>query len=249
MTAWRERIKWWLFPGLNLHARLRMKTLPRSFGESGAGEERWVLDAGCGNGMLTYQSYLKGNRVIGVSIKEQEVERCRKLFNGFLGIPEDRLSFRVLNLYEVGTLNRAFDEIICSEVIEHIRRDTEICRSLWNALKPGGVLHLCAPNADHPDNASAALDTQETGGHVRPGYTMDTYKALLEPLGFRIAGCTGIGGPVRQSFNRRIILLQEARHPWMAALLGVAALPFLWIDSADPKIPFSLYIRTVKESS
>ena len=120
--------------------------------------------------MLSYQSYLKGNRVTGVSIKEGEVARNKVLFNDYLGIPEDRLTFAVHNLYEIQSLNRRFDEIICTEVLEHIERDQEVCRLFFEILKPGGVLHLCCPNADHTDNQSHMLDESESGGHVRAGY-------------------------------------------------------------------------------
>ena len=113
----RDQIKWWLFPGLNLHARLRYRRLPRFFGRSSNGQDCTVLDAGCGNGMLAYQSYLCGNRVVAISIKEGEVERNRRLFNGRLGIPEDRLSFSLHNAYDLGSLGMEFDEIICSEVL------------------------------------------------------------------------------------------------------------------------------------
>ncbi len=67
-----------------------------------AGERgpRVVLDAGCGNGSLAWQAYKLGNRVIGVSIKD-EVARNRRLFNEFHGIREGRLSFRDLNLYDI----------------------------------------------------------------------------------------------------------------------------------------------------
>ncbi len=245
----RNTLKWLAFPGINLHARLRYRVLPRFFGAAGPGEDRLVLDAGCGNGMLTYQAYRRGNPVVGVSIKADEVERCRALFNTHLGIPESRLSFRVANLYELPKMNLQFDQIICSEVLEHLVRDGDVCRSFWNVLKPGGVLHLCCPNADHPDNAAHPLDLAEQGGHVRPGYTMDAYRALLEPLGFRIVESAGIGGPVRQWFNKRIIRAQQSGHPFRGLLLFALALPLLWLDSETPATPYSLYIRAVKERS
>src|ERR1039458_10437639 len=87
----RERVKWLLFPGLNLHARLRNQVIPAYVGSALGGEMRFVLDAGGGNGMLAYQAYLKGNHVIGVSIKD-EVRRNRRLFNTYQAISEDRLS-------------------------------------------------------------------------------------------------------------------------------------------------------------
>src|SRR5262245_29249806 len=97
----RERVKWSLFPGLNLHARLRWKELPRRFGTARPGESRLVLDAGCGNGMLSYRAYERGNRVVGVSIEAEKVARCRRLFNEHLQIPVERLDFRVHNLYDI----------------------------------------------------------------------------------------------------------------------------------------------------
>lgn len=242
----RERIKWLAFPGTNLHARLRWRALPLYFGTARPGEQRLVLDAGCGNGMLSYQSCIRGNRVIGLGIKEQELARNRKLFHGLLRIPEERLSFRVMNLYDVGQLGMVFDEIICCEVLEHIVRDRDVCQSFWNILKPGGILHLCCPNADHPDNAAKELDRAESGGHVRPGYTMESYRALLEPLGFSIAESRGLGGPVRQAFNRRVIRTQERLGFLPGLIVFAASLPFLPLDPPEPDIPYSLYVRAVK---
>lgn len=247
--ALRERLKWLLFPGLNLHARLRYQVLPTFFGHADREHDRLVLDAGCGNGMLTYQSWRRGNRVIGVSIKNDEAERCRKLFNRHLAIDEARLSFQVRNLYDIEGLGLLFDEIICSEVLEHIVRDGDVCRSFWRMLKPGGVLHLCCPNADHPDNAASPLDPNESGGHVRPGYTTESYRGLLEPIGFRLLGTVGIGGPIREFFNHRMIALQQAGHYAVAATLFLIAWPLLWLDASTPRVPYSIYVRAVKPTS
>lgn len=241
----RDQIKWWLFPGLNLHARLRNKVLPRYFGRSTGGEVRDVLDAGCGNGMLAYQSYLRGNRVLGISIKEGEIERNKRLFHGKLGVPQDRLDFRVHNIYELDKIDRKFDEIICTEVLEHIADDDNVCRSFLNALKPGGVLHLCCPNADHPDHAAMHLDEDESGGHVRAGYTDRTYRDLLGGVGFDVAEVVGLGGSIRQSINKRITGAQRGGFmPGLALFLVTWPLHNLDGERANP--PYSLYVRAVK---
>ena len=239
-------VKWLFFPGFNLHAQLRYRLLPRYLEALGPSEGRRMLDAGCGNGMLSYQAYRRGNRVIGLTLKEDEAKGCHRLFNELLGIPEDRLSFRVKNLYEVRDLDMQFDEIVCSEVLEHIVRDAEVCRSFYEVLKSGGILHLCCPNAEHPDNANKVLDVSERGGHVRPGYTMQSYRALLEPLGFRIINSIGLGGLIRQWFNSRIIRAQETNRPLLASVLFVAALPLLWMDWLLPSTPYSLYVKAQK---
>ena len=204
-----------------------------------------VLDAGCGNSLLSHQAYLKGNRVIGVSIKD-EVIRNRELFNQFHGIPEERLSFRDVNLYDIESMEERFDEIICCEVMEHIKGDEQVCRSFFNILKPGGVLHLCCPNADHRFHKNYPLDPDETGGHVRPGYTATTYRELLEPIGFELSEPIGLGGPIRHLCNEPITRVQNVG----GLLLGLPAFALLapWVafDTNSPAVPFSLYVRAVK---
>jgi len=244
----RDRIKWWLFPGINLHARQRYRVLPRYFLPPSNGNDGLVLDAGCGNGMLTYQSYLRGNRAIGITIKEGEVERNRRLFNEYLGVPEERLSFRVHNLYEVESLGMQFDQIICSEVLEHIRRDEELCRAFWQILKPGGVLHLCCPNAEHPDNKNHPLDPDERGGHVRPGYSFESYRALLEPIGFELSEPVGLGGLVRQACNKQITATQESFGLLPGLLLFALLWPLQVFDRNHPRVPYSLYVRATKQA-
>src|SRR5262245_42454564 len=167
----RERIKWALFPGFNLHARQRFHELPDLLAVGRNGRERLVLDAGCGNGMLSYASHRLGDRVIGISIKEGEIARNKRLFNQFMGIAQERVEFRVHNLHDLQALGMQFDAIVCTEVMEHISDDTGLCRSFWQILKPGGTLHITSPNADHPDNRGEKIDPEERGGHVRAGYT------------------------------------------------------------------------------
>lgn len=237
-----------LFPGINLHARLRYERLPAFFRSASSATPLRVLDAGCGNGMLSYQSYLKGNEVIGISFKDSEVKGCQALFNRYLGVPEQKLCFRHGNLYQLDFPPESFDEIICAEVLEHLRHDTAVCQAFWRILKPGGVLHVCAPNADHPYNATFPLDLDEKGGHVRPGYTLTDYRELLEPMGFRIEQSVGLGGPVRQAFNWRIKDMQAKFGPAAGLPLFLLALPCLAFESATRErvMPFSIYVKAVK---
>lgn len=241
-------LKWWLYPGLNLHSRLRYRRIPRHFGRASNAGERAVLDAGSGNGMLSYKCWEKNNQVLGVSFKESEVEKCRELFNHYLRIPEEELSFRVGNLYSLDVANESFDEIICSETLEHLKRDEDVCRTFWKLLKPGGVLHLCAPNAGHPYNMTFPLDSKERGGHVRPGYTIESYKTLLEPIGFQVVTTEGLGGPIRQWFNARIKNVQENLGAVAGVPLFLFALPVLCLKNhdVDPAIPFSIYLQARK---
>ena len=252
MTAlardWPTLARWLIFPGVNLHARLRNARLPAHFGSARPGEARRVLDAGCGNGMLAYQSCLRGNHVLAITVKDREVAGCRALFNRWLGIGPERLAFEKRNLYELELADASLDEVICTEVLEHLKMDELVCRKFWAALKPGGVLHVTAPNATHPYNRAFPLDPAESGGHVRSGYTPEDYRALLKPIGFRIAAVEPLGGPVRQLFNRLIKEVQ-ARFGAAAGLpLFALALPALSFESRrrERACPFAWYVKAVK---
>lgn len=198
--------------------------------------------------MLAYQAWKKGAHVLAVSVKPAEVVSCRNLFNQYLGINSKELEFRECNLYTLDLDAESFDEVICSETLEHVLRDDEVCRTFWRLLKPGGVLHLCTPNAEHPYNARFPLDSMENGGHVRPGYTLDSYGKLLGPIGFEIVQSDGMGGPVRQWFNRHIKETQSRIGAVWGLPIFAAATLLVPLDKwlGRSIAPFSIYVKAVK---
>lgn len=236
-----EYFKYCIFPGVNLHARCRYREIPRLF-ETDVKRDAAVLDAGCGNGMLSYQAWKQGAKVLGISIKKHEIDGCKSMFNQRMRIPDEQLQFALMNLYDFDPSQHQFDVIICTEVLEHIRNDVGICQKFFQILKPGGTVHITCPNADHPYNRDFPLDPDENGGHVRPGYTEQSYRSLLEPIGFQAEEFAGLGGSVRQFFNRRIKETQERFGAWAGVPLFFVAMPFMVLDQKNPKIPFSLYV-------
>jgi SAM-dependent methyltransferase len=209
--------------------------------------ERRVLDAGFGNGWFAYRAYKRGAIVTAVAVQPELITKARDLYNDYLCIPEDRLKFIEMNLYDIGKLTDRFDEIICYETLEHIRDDRLVCRQFHDLLKPGGFLHLCCPNAEHPRWQQEKLDLAEHGGHVRLGYTERSYRELLEPLDFRIEQFEGIGGPSLVSLQDNI---QAPVRRWLgeagAAMVALISIPFVWFDGRRPKVPFSIYVRAVR---
>src|SRR5579863_5793667 len=138
----RDRIRLWgkriLFPGLDVHTRCRYRFLSRYF-KGGAID---TLDAGCGNGALSYAAYRRGNRVLGVTMEPDQVQKDREYFS-FLGTDPERLQFEVCNLYDLDRIERRFDQIICSETLEHITGDRAVVDSFYRLLREGGILHVC----------------------------------------------------------------------------------------------------------
>ena len=240
----RNTFKRAIFPGINLHSRDRYRHLPSKFG-SEIGPNKHVLDAGCGNGMLSYQAWKRGATVLGISIKQREVDGCRAMFSQKSSLT-GALRFENMNLYAMSPHQSRYAAIICTEVLEHIRDDRRVCQKFFELLEPGGCLHITTPNASHPYNREFPLDLDEQGGHVRGGYTAETFRALLEPIGFKVEEVSGLGGPIRQAFNSRIKATQERFGAAAGLPLFLAALPFLWLDPLEPAVPFSLYVRARK---
>ncbi len=231
-----------LYPGLDLHTRCRYRFLPDLLAEG----PLETLDAGFGNGALAYAAYRKGNRVTGVSFSSREVTDTLRFF-GRLGIPSDRIDLRQMNIYDLRTLDRRFDQIICSETLEHIKRDREVVEMFADLLLPGGALLLCCPHSLHPEHNLGRTDEPETGYHVRDGYTIDTYRDLLEGTGLRVAATLGLGSPLICRLDK---ILRGARG--RVGDLGCLPLfllfaPLTRLDRIDPKMPFSLAVLARKE--
>ncbi len=207
---------------------------------------RRFLDAGSGNGWFSYLAYRSGATVVAVNHDEEQVHKSKLFYNEWLGIPEDRLCFKKISLYDLGGLEGGFDEIICYETLEHVKDDLKVCQLFWKLLKPGGTLHLCCPYAEHPKWKNEILDLEEKGYHVRAGYTEKSYHALLGLAGFVADRFDGVGGPMLVRIHFFILNMQLKFGNWMAMPFLVLFLPVIGLDERSPKVPFSLYVQALK---
>jgi SAM-dependent methyltransferase len=229
-----------LFPGLDLHTRCRYRCLSR-FLRPGPLD---TLDAGCGNGALAYAAYRAGNRVLGVTNDAEQVHKARARYARFGADPE-LLRFEQCDLYDLPQLGRSFDQIICFETLEHIKRDRLVIQYFRDLLRPGGVLHLCCPYALHPDHALGRIDGVEDGGHVRDGYTLESYQALLEPVGFRIVKSMGVGSPLLLRLDRPVRWVRNRAGDLSALPLFLLTWPLQRLETPNPTPPYSLYVQAI----
>ena len=230
-----------LMPGFDLCTRRRVN-LQRHW-QTGS---RRFLDAGSGNGWFSYLAHRSGAKVTAISAISGEIEKAQHFYNEWLGIPQDRLCFRELNFYQLESLGMTFDEIICYEALEHVKDDVRVATSFHRLLNPGGVLHLCCPNAQHPRWQAEVLDLEERGGHVRAGYTVESYRALLEPIGFQITAAEGVGGPL---LSKAELVLSKTRRRFgdlLSVPLALFLLPTVWLDGTKSTCPFSVYVKAIK---
>lgn len=239
------RVRSWMknliYPGLDLHTRNRASL--RTFWKSGA---RDVLDAGSGNGYFSWLAYQSGARVLALNFDANQVEKSREFFFRYKKADKARLEFRHFNLYNLSSLDGSFDEIICYETLEHVRGDREIVAQFFRLLRRGGVLHLCCPYSMHPYHASSELDLEEKGGHVRAGYTKETYEKLLAPVGFELDTVVGIGSPALCRTDEFVRGIRHRLGDAFALPFLPLSLPMVASSGFNPDVPFSLYVRAVK---
>jgi 2-polyprenyl-3-methyl-5-hydroxy-6-metoxy-1,4-benzoquinol methylase len=234
-------VKRLLYPGLDLNTRCRLRFLPPFF-RSGDIE---TLDAGFGNGAFAHAAYKKGNSVLGVTIWQHELDRTQALFN-FMKIPDERVQLKVMNIYDLRSLNRQFDQIICLETLEHIARDSEVVQMFADLLRPNGRLILCCPNAMHPHHNLGRTDEPETGYHVRDGYTLESYEALLKPAGLRIVKSVGLGSPWLIRLDGILRPIRGRLGEVLSVPFFLLMLPFTLLDYVNPPVPYSLAVIAEK---
>ncbi len=149
------------------------------------GNNKLVLDVGCGAGI--HGAYFRelGHTVDGITLSENEKRSSEKsmrnvyIYNLENGLPKD--------------LNDTFDYIFCSHVIEHIAYPEKLLLDIKSKLNSNGKLIIAVPNALQynsrisflkgvfPEHDSGIWDYT----HLR-WYTPLKMRRLLEKFEFRI---------------------------------------------------------------
>jgi len=97
-----------------------------------------ILDAGCGDGVnLKVLAGRPGTDVYGVDYNPLRLERVRKEFPDAKIMNADLTSLR---------LDKKFDVILCSQVLEHIKEDEKVLKNLSGLLDNKGILIVGVPN-------------------------------------------------------------------------------------------------------
>jgi len=132
----------------------------------------YVLDAGCGDGRITYEIQKLGHRVLGIDILEQSIQYV-KIF-----VPDAEFKVTdLVNLDEDETLFEKFYYVNCIEVIEHVHPDyqLQVMKNLNNVLKANGKIIISFPTVRIPMSKL----------HYKH-FSLEDAKNLLEDGGFEI---------------------------------------------------------------
>ena len=140
-----------------------------------------ILDAGCGSGVHALTLADEGHYLTGVDIARKKVQQAKDLAKKL----KLKVDFQYGDLTNL-KLKKKFDRIICSDVIEHVKNDAAVIRSLSKVCKKGGVLIMTAP-------AINDYNTQHKKeyGHVRAGYSEQELETLLSNGDFKIKKIIG----------------------------------------------------------
>ena len=167
------------------------KRLPRT-----RNSER-LIDIGAGAGAFTIGATRRGYSALGLSWDAENqglaAERARLC-------DASNVVFELLDIRQLGDrkdLFESFEVAICLETVEHILDDRKLLSDIGRMLVPGGFLLLTTPNyfyrAITPGDDGPFL-REETGWHVRRGYTPSMLLELCAASGFmvpEISYCSG----------------------------------------------------------
>jgi 2-polyprenyl-3-methyl-5-hydroxy-6-metoxy-1,4-benzoquinol methylase len=102
-----------------------------------------LLDIGCGNGATLLRLAGSYRHCHGIDISEESGAR-------FVAEAAQRelttCSFSVEDIESLEPAGRAFDRIICFEVLEHVQDDLRAAMTINELLRPGGMAAITVPN-------------------------------------------------------------------------------------------------------
>lgn len=149
-----------------------------------------VLDAGCGLGRHAFSIARKypSVSIVGVDVSGENIAICNGIRkeSHFEGIRFQKGDLRSLDL------DRCFDVIICSDVLEYIEEDNRVLDNFQRLLKEEGRLILHTPRLNPRRYLSLferyfKCDPREKAAHAREGYIDSQLRKKLRKSGLTIA--------------------------------------------------------------
>jgi SAM-dependent methyltransferase len=199
--------------------RLRLAAVEAELTERlGADARLRILDAGCGDGLLSLAMAKRHPAwaMVGIDLRENLLDGARARAAA-RGISNAR--FLVADLEEPLPVGN-FDVVLAVECLEEIPGDGRALRMMSQALGPGGLLVAHVPEEGWRAVLPGSPSTWRE--QVRQGYSAERIAALLED-----AGCAEV--EVRPTYRSVVAAAQEVRdrikdRPLLVRLL---AFPFL----------------------
>lgn len=214
-------------PANGLRIRLR-RVLPAT-----RGTFRDILDAGCGQGVFSFE-LAKGHpeaQVLGIDMDPTLVARANAIAQR-AGLTNCR--------FEVGDVTKleydaAFDLVVSVDNLEHVDDDVTAMRGLLRALRPGARAVVHVPGYERRWLMFGRRVNFDVPGHVRPGYRTDELVDRLNAAGFDLMSCQATYG-ILETFTNNISYLitgadQKRKGPY--ALVFPFLLAISWLGKTS----------------
>lgn len=199
--------------------RLRLKVADDVLADLAESRSIRVLDAGCGDGLLSLALAKRhpGWTIVGVDLREDMLAGARARA---AGRSLDNVRFLAADLLRPLPV-ADFDAVIALECLSEIPDDEAALRTLVAAVKPGGALLAQVPDRDwRPVLPGSATTWRE---QVRQGYTGDGLAALLGRVGLASIALRGTyrslaaaAQEIRDRIKGRPLLIRVAAFPLLA---------------------------------
>ena len=141
-----------------------------------------ILDLGCGTGVLTAQLASKCRKLIGVDSSPDMIDKARKQYR--------EIDFRVADALDL-PFNKEIDVVFSNAVFHWISDHDRLLKSVYKALKPGGML-ICEFGAEGnivTIEKAFAIACRNLGYEYRSKFNFPsviTFREKLERNGFII---------------------------------------------------------------
>lgn len=146
-------------------------------------QNKSILDIGCSVGTIDFFLSDKAKKIVGIDISKKAIEVAKK--NSEILHVSDNVFFKVLKFPEQ-YIQKKFDLIICSEVLEHISNDSLALRIIYSSLKRNGTGIISIPSKNAPLYKLGFLKMFDMKvGHLRR-YTLEELSDLMKQTDFKI---------------------------------------------------------------
>ncbi|RAP74190.1 class I SAM-dependent methyltransferase [Paenibacillus montanisoli] len=132
-------------------------------------KDKRLLDLGCGLGWhCRYALQMGAKSVIGIDLSDKMIARAKALTD------DPAIEYRRMAIEDIDFEARQFDVVISSLALHYIERFDDVCRSVFEAVVPGGSFIL---SVEHPVfTARAAQDWHYGTKGERLHWPVDDYQ-------------------------------------------------------------------------
>ena len=135
---------------------------------------RRCLDLGSDNGVISLLLRRKGGRWVSADLAGQAVQSIRSVVKHHV---------HEMIGHELPFADQEFERVVIVDMLEHVKDDRAFLAEVTRILKPKGELIINVPNIKNTFLRKLRLAvglTDEKHGHVRPGYTAESLKQLVQ---------------------------------------------------------------------